>query len=1561
MKGKLSRMWRSGLSLMLVFCMLVSMAPAAFASESKEIKYVSLGDSMTNGYGLTGYDQPYKVNGFLDEVPEAYPYQLETELGFNLIAQLATSAMRAEDLNYILRYPNAQYDHYTYDEFIDGRWDDYKDYPSNVVHPGGVAAVAETFQDNVMKADVISFCVGNANFGVFLLGRMTNLLGVMDGNPEEDAWINFEDSLNRLDATQKKIVMEAYNKSMTLLKEQVPAGELIDGLGNVMGFTISSYLFNVEAALDRINELNPNADIILVNLMNTFNGVNLDFEYEGKEYSVPMSLILAPLVEGANAYLATLPTVKQAAGEWTGNTFYYAEAKNVSMIVDTYKDEIIKTDNVIRDRFIEEVCEDTVFPKVGGMFNGLVGDCGLSLDETLTRADVEEYERFAAAWAEYEFNNSSEPTTTLSNNKILSAGIYLAFEKAVLEAADMKSLDATAFLSLAGDLNSVFSGLGGALLPSEDDEDTTGKLDMDAIADAVKNHVLYAAVVGANEYKNGLSDDQKKIMFDDIVTVATTKAGPKLAPVAAHYAMVESIVDPNTITVDGVITWAMDKYSDVVSKYTAIYTAAGIIDPLANALVSDTTIKSLLNLFGRMLIGNGIGCHPSAAGHDTLTAAIVNAYGKHTVQDEVKENVQIALDEITKLLEQYGPEILQGAYDYADEQGYIEQLETAIETLKTELEAKTEEYINNAKPEIEAQIKALEEELATLEAELKELYLELSEKKAELEAAVGEGAEDLEDTIAQIEAAIAQIEKTIVTVEENINDIKGMIEGLQEDLAALGSELSDLGEAVVALEDAVEVLVNAIANSDGTIKAAVEAYEAARDAALAAVETVESIYKNIEEVVTEISTAAAEIVAGVEEVYNFVATELNALLESLPEDVKAQIEAAAAEIQAKAEEEIAKLNEELQKQIEALEAELAAKAEELKAAAKAEADKLWAAANEEITKIEAEIAAKKAELESAIGAQKAELEAQIKALEEQLAAKKAEIESQIAELDKQIADLYAQLENASEELKAEIESQIAALEAQKAELQAQLESVTAQIQAEIEKKIAELEALGAEIKAQIAELEAKIEEIKAATEQAAAELMAKAEEEIAKLNEELQAKVEELKAEVAAKIEEIKAAAEEQIEKLGTEISEEIAELIDAVVSGSQEAIEEAIANVETAVENAAQEAFVAAVEQIESLVDFAEEKVNEIVDAFEDAYVGATTDDYEIDENSYYVALGDGSAVSESYVDGVAAELNVPFKNLSKNGQTIEQAPEYIVANAAEIQKADLITVGYGNNAFAQKAVDRAYKALMGKPVETYDWSNFVGEEGAAYVAQALEDIKAELAAQGMNVTIPGYKTDMASAATLAVEAYAYATVEYLYNMPTVIGTIREINPDAVVIIVGMYNPLADATLKFENVSIEIGDYLDYLLEGADVYGTGFCMLYPNAIYVSAPEAQTDASAKEHELLAFLTEYMVEGGVMMNPNEDGHTYIQNQILKALNVTVVEEEEPTEPTGMKGDVNLDGKVTAADIAVLRNYLLERTELSDQALYNAEVSYDGNVTAADIAVIRNYLLERIDTL
>ena len=60
MKKTFSGMWRSGVALLLAFCMVAGFVPfSAFAQNSagETINYVSIGDSMTNGYGFEGYEQ----------------------------------------------------------------------------------------------------------------------------------------------------------------------------------------------------------------------------------------------------------------------------------------------------------------------------------------------------------------------------------------------------------------------------------------------------------------------------------------------------------------------------------------------------------------------------------------------------------------------------------------------------------------------------------------------------------------------------------------------------------------------------------------------------------------------------------------------------------------------------------------------------------------------------------------------------------------------------------------------------------------------------------------------------------------------------------------------------------------------------------------------------------------------------------------------------------------------------------------------------------------------------------------------------------------------------------------------------------------------------------------------------------------------------------------------------------------------------------------------------------------------------------------------------------------
>ena len=165
-----------------------------------ELNYVSLGDSMTNGIGMDGYDSTGH-NGYLEVAPDSYPAQfadwLEKNTGKDVnLTQLATSAARVEDIYYILNHgtENAvSADFWTQRELLynynrwghkDGEWCEW-----DPLHDEFNNEVAETYRNAVADADIISLATGNGNFGVFLMGRIMNLVGFGDA---EDLVLDYE-------------------------------------------------------------------------------------------------------------------------------------------------------------------------------------------------------------------------------------------------------------------------------------------------------------------------------------------------------------------------------------------------------------------------------------------------------------------------------------------------------------------------------------------------------------------------------------------------------------------------------------------------------------------------------------------------------------------------------------------------------------------------------------------------------------------------------------------------------------------------------------------------------------------------------------------------------------------------------------------------------------------------------------------------------------------------------------------------------------------------------------------------------------------------------------------------------------------------------------------------------------------------------------------------------------------------------------------------------------------------------------------------------------------------
>lgn len=1487
---RISKMWRSGLAMLLALCLLISACPVtAFATDEgtvpAKLNYVSIGDSMANGYGFVGYNQTSNDRNVYDFMTGkgmygagAYPLQFEEHLkglGYDVNhTKLATSAMTAEDLLYLLGGR----------DYFDDGWNGYKDY----VGTYSDAEIMPHIQNAVAEADVITMGIGNAAFGAFMVQKVTDALGVFGASLDDDEKVDFEDAIAvlKLDAEQHAMVMQVYGMLKSKLVANVP-DELVKqynlgDLADILAYTTASYAVNYKLLVEKMLEMNPDVEIVLVGLLNTTYGMNITDE--NGNVILPFGDVMDSLFNTLNAYMAGLPAVMQAMGVANEAKLYYASQPNPEFICQEFEylqqhDWVAKDSRLdsalIRQRNIEAFNGD-----LGEMIGMAVNEDGSRLAK-ITLEDVQAYEaidfdalkaqilaspyaEYWSPWAAFFFNGYIDDQDT-AIAKILSVSIYLAIEEAVARSTNTMDIPLSGLMKIAGDLSSVFTDLG---------------------------------------------------------------TPPTNAPEATR-------------------EWLL----------------AGL---------STEVTQGMCKIYGLFKVGNGMSVHPTPAGHDKIAASVIAAYGNHTAKDETIKNVEVALSALKGFLEEYGPEAAEQAYQYLQENGYIDMARTEIEELVKYLNENKDALVEEMIPMIEAAIEALEAQNEELKAVLKSLKAELEALNAELEKASGEAAEQIKQAIAQIEAAIAEIEALIAQVNKQIAELNAAVEELIEAAKAIAEQVEVAIENAEALAESIVALVETLKETGtASVEAIAAAVEQARKTVLLAAETLEQAIELVTTQVADAVAMAEKITEQITALYQDVTSTLDEIIAKLPSDVQGAIKGAAEEIQKALDEAIAGVNADLQKAIDELKATIGAeidakkaelealldkidahveeKAAGIKAAAEAQIAALKAEAEAKITEINKKLEAEIAKLEAAANAQIDEIKGQIEALkaqaEAQIAKIKAEVEAQIAaieaiiaEKEAQLKDLYAQLENASEEMKAEILKQIAQVEAEIAKLEAQIEALKAQAEAQIAKVKAEVEALNAKIQAIVADTQAKIEDLKAqaeaqietvkaqlkaAVEKINADLKAKIdairaeveatyanavaalEKAIADLEEKLNAEIAKLKAQAEAQIAQLKAAAEAELEKLNA-LGQAAADVVNGIIEQVQDQLNTVNETVKAMMNSSVEEAAKLAEKLAEDLKGLGEEALNALVDELNevlyDAFVKATTADLGLNEESTYIALGDGTAAPESYVEMLGEKLKAEYGvenivNYAKDGNTVGDEIKAI-ADREGIADADLITIGFGNVTLVENAFNNAMKD---EPA-SYNWVELVGEELVPYVQDALADIYAEIAAAGLDEET----TEMLN---IMVEGIAYGAVEYAIELPALINAIRAVNTDAVVIIVGQYNPMDGVVLEFGGmfgaplVTLDIADYINYLVDGVAAHGIAYSMITGDAIFVAAPQVDTDNTDMSWGLKD-LMQFMVYGFGALNPSESGDGYITNQILEALNISKIEvkPEEPVKPVNPFVDV-----------------------------------------------------------
>ena len=183
------------------------------AEEKTTINYVSIGDSMANGYGFVGYEQDSKdINkydfllgkGMYGDGSYALQFAEYLSAGGTVDVnhtKLATSALLPNDLLYLLGAQDEEFNDY---------WGGYRDYVG--YYRDQDEAVKSHFQNAVRDADVITLGIGNASFGAFLLDRVTNAIGILGAPAASYPNLTLENGLALLKSEEAKELFWIYTR-----------------------------------------------------------------------------------------------------------------------------------------------------------------------------------------------------------------------------------------------------------------------------------------------------------------------------------------------------------------------------------------------------------------------------------------------------------------------------------------------------------------------------------------------------------------------------------------------------------------------------------------------------------------------------------------------------------------------------------------------------------------------------------------------------------------------------------------------------------------------------------------------------------------------------------------------------------------------------------------------------------------------------------------------------------------------------------------------------------------------------------------------------------------------------------------------------------------------------------------------------------------------------------------------------------------------------------------------------------------------------------------------------
>ena len=885
MSAKALSVFMSLIMLFSVFAPAVSAIDADHnhATEKPDFNYVSLGDSMSNGYGMDNYAQ----NGYFDIFADrevghygdhAYTSQfaeyLSSVYNVNHI-ELAVSAMLSRDLLYLIG--GGEYIEDGYTGFIDyvGRycWDLIDKNTGAIVDEEFFAELQNLYINSISDAHLITMGLGNAEFGAYIMHKLMTCLGFGGSSYTEVVdYVQLENLMDTCDPALVEKVIALRDKYLAMLPQDEAfdafEAEQIETIANLFIYTILDFCNNYTKILDRIVELNPDVEIMIVGLMNTLTGVK--FELNGETYDLGEYMGLA--LDIVNTHLTTYATVQVVNDEAYRNaTIYFTAAPKVEVIIDTYADGL---NDVVRERFHSTIVGDPVATGIPGVYlgDGYVWDL-----VDLPYVSLEDI----AAFKDDRIAYASE------NENAFLVEIYLAFEQAIVEASKSSTLSLGSFEAIQ-DLSIVLETVMGAMEYEPEDVEAAilaSKTNKDEVYMEFFGRVVADLKAGhSNAYSTKISfyswivdyvydeatEEEAIIKFyEDLASLDRDEMILKIQAMIYknHYATVltpEGLMGADYRGRAKKIATELYDYAAYevlsVDAYYAYYYELLYFMPdyISTTMCENEVLKGLLSLFGRCLIGNGVGAHPSENGHNTLFEAVSTAYAnQYTTVDKTVDDLRVLCDYIYKNYDKFYEE----AYKLAVKEGYIAQADAyLVEAINA---------VRYAENWIIGYSEYFSTEIAT------QIVISADSTVASIEA--------LRAVLANADKLDAELNATIVAlaaqVESNLNEFATLIKIAATEVNAHASEQLGVVDAIIAEELAkalavINAKVNAVLEAIAYVEAKVQEQIAVAEAIISEFVAVAKVY--LAELFGEAVNTAEELAAKIAEAKSY----LNALIKA---------------------------------------------------------------------------------------------------------------------------------------------------------------------------------------------------------------------------------------------------------------------------------------------------------------------------------------------------------------------------------------------------------------------------------------------------------------------------------------------------------------------------------------------------------------------------------------------------------------------------------------------------------------------------------------------------------